>query len=75
MDWGGCSEVEVLHGKVSGRPILKGSRVTADFVLENYDEGYAPVEVEWMFRLCVGRVQAVIDYAEQSGASCRGSSA
>ena len=30
IDWTGCSLVEVVPGKVSGVPILKGTRVQAD---------------------------------------------
>jgi uncharacterized protein (DUF433 family) len=67
MDWSGCEEVEQVPGKVSGQPILKGTRVPADFVVENYGEGYAPAEVAWMFRLDSVQVQIVIDYAEQMG--------
>ena len=38
-----CPLVEIIPGKVSGAPLLKGTRLPADTVLENY-EGVSPVE-------------------------------
>jgi len=35
MDWSGCGEVEQVAGKLSGVPVLKGTRVQADLVLDN----------------------------------------
>ncbi len=43
MDWSDCPLVEVNPRKVSGVPILKGTRVQADSIVENY-EGGSPVE-------------------------------
>jgi uncharacterized protein (DUF433 family) len=43
MDWKDCPLVEIIPGKVSGAPLLKGTRLPADTVLENY-EGVSPVE-------------------------------
>jgi len=34
MDWSGCDLVESVPGKVSGRPIVKGTRVLADQIVE-----------------------------------------
>jgi len=42
MDWSGCDLVEVVPGKVSGVPLVKGTRIPADFVIEISDRG-APV--------------------------------
>lgn len=36
MDWGGCMDVEVIPGKVSGVPLVRGSRVQADSVVESF---------------------------------------
>ena len=37
MDWSGCELVEVVPGKVSGVPLVNGTRIPADFVIESYD--------------------------------------
>lgn len=65
MDWAGCDEVEQVPGKVSGVPILKGTRVQSDAITENYDEGFTAQEVADMFRLDLRQVQAVLDFASQ----------
>jgi uncharacterized protein (DUF433 family) len=45
MDWSGCEIVETVAGKVSGRPILKGTRVPADAVVENFESGESVEEI------------------------------
>ncbi len=37
MDWSGCELVEVIPGKVSGVPLVKGTRIPADFVIESFE--------------------------------------
>jgi uncharacterized protein (DUF433 family) len=39
MDWSGCELVEVIPGKVSGVPLVKGTRIPADLVLKYVDSG------------------------------------
>ncbi|MDX6460474.1 MAG: hypothetical protein QOE55_4171, partial [Acidobacteriaceae bacterium] len=39
MDWSSCEVVEIVPGKVSGLPVIRGSRVPADQVLENHNAG------------------------------------
>ncbi len=39
MDWTKCQLVEVVPGKVSGAPLIKGTRVPADTVVENRELG------------------------------------
>jgi uncharacterized protein (DUF433 family) len=43
VDWSDCPMVETNPRRVSGAPILRGTRVQADSILENY-EGGSPVE-------------------------------
>jgi uncharacterized protein (DUF433 family) len=62
VDWSGCSEVEQIEGKVSGVPILCGTHVQADAIVENYEVGLGAAEIADTFDLDVAQVQAVIDY-------------
>ena len=39
MDWSDCDIVEVIPGKVSGEPLIKGTRMPADQVIESLDNG------------------------------------
>jgi uncharacterized protein (DUF433 family) len=43
MDWSGCDLVEVIEGKVSGKPIVVGTRIPADVIVSNFDAG-SPLE-------------------------------
>lgn len=43
MDWEGCDLVEVVPGKVSGRPIVRGTRILADTIVADYELG-SPIE-------------------------------
>ena len=43
MNWTGCDLVEQVPGKVSGRPVVKGTRILADQILEDAELG-SPVE-------------------------------
>jgi uncharacterized protein (DUF433 family) len=43
MDWSRCDLVEVIPGKVSGRPVIKGTRILAD-AIEQYSARGATVE-------------------------------
>ncbi len=39
VDWTDCPLVEINPHKVSGAPILRGTRVQADSIFENYEGG------------------------------------
>lgn len=56
MDWSGCDVVEVVPGKVNGAPLLKGTRVPADQVIESLDGGETVSEVAYNFDLDVRQV-------------------
>ncbi len=43
MDWSGCELVEVVPGEVSGQPIIRGTRILADTIVEDYEMG-SPIE-------------------------------
>jgi uncharacterized protein (DUF433 family) len=43
MDWSGCELVEVIPGKHSGDPLIKGTRIPADAIVSNFETG-SPVE-------------------------------
>ena len=51
MNWSGCDLVEIVPGKVSGVPVIKGTRVPADQVLASLDGGESVEEVAYNFDL------------------------
>jgi uncharacterized protein (DUF433 family) len=38
-DWTGCAEVERVEEKMSGEPVIKGTRVLAQTIVDNYAAG------------------------------------
>jgi uncharacterized protein (DUF433 family) len=64
MDWSGCEVVEIVPGKVSGAPILKGTRVQADTVLESHELGESVDEIAYSFDLDAGDVRKLLAFAE-----------
>jgi uncharacterized protein (DUF433 family) len=63
MDWSDCEVVEVIPGKVSGAPIVKGSRVQADTVLESHRLGESVDEIAYSFDLNPDDIRALLTYA------------
>jgi uncharacterized protein (DUF433 family) len=35
IDWAGCEFVERIPGKVSGRPVVRGTRILADTIVQD----------------------------------------
>jgi uncharacterized protein (DUF433 family) len=62
-DWTDCPLVEVVPGKVSGVPILKGTRMPADAIVENYASGLPAAEIAEVFQLPADSVQELLAYA------------
>ncbi|MGA2852235.1 MAG: DUF433 domain-containing protein [Terracidiphilus sp.] len=62
LDWSGCSEVEVVPGKVSGTPILRNTRFPADSILDHYVQGHSVEHILECFVLDARQVQVVYDY-------------
>ncbi len=63
MDWTGCSLVEVIPGKVSGVPLLKGTRLPADTVLRNYEAGSSVEEIADNFGVPEQSIRQLLMYA------------
>ena len=63
MDWSGCELVEVIPGKVSGVPLVRGSRVQADAVLENAESGESVDEIAYNFDLDPEDIRGILAYA------------
>jgi uncharacterized protein (DUF433 family) len=45
IDWKDCPDVERIPGKVSGAWSVVGTRIPAEAVLDNAEDGYSPVEI------------------------------
>jgi uncharacterized protein (DUF433 family) len=63
MDWTGCPYTEIVEGKVSGVPLLKGTRVQADTIVESAELGRTPEEIADDYRVPLIQVRALLAYA------------
>ena len=63
MDWTGCPLVEINPKKVSGAPILKGTRVQADSIVENYEGGSSVEEISENFAIPETTIRELLAFA------------
>lgn len=49
IDWTACELIEQVPGKVSGRPIVRGTRIMPDGIVNSYDmgESIADIHEDW----------------------------
>lgn len=65
MDWTGCELVEVIPGKVSGAPLVVGTRIPADVIVKNFSSGSPVEEIEENYpSLPRKTITALLAYAE-----------
>lgn len=65
IDWVACAQVEVDAQKLSGTPVLKGSRMPADAIVQNYASGLPADEIAEIFQLPVEGVRLLLTYAAE----------
>lgn len=63
VDWSNCSSVEINPRKVSGAPILKGTRVQADSIVENYEGGSSVEEISENFGVPRATIREILAFA------------
>jgi uncharacterized protein (DUF433 family) len=63
MDWSGCELVEVIPGKTSGAPLIKGTPIPADAIVSDFATGL-PVEeiVEKYSSVSNETIRAIVVY-------------
>ena len=67
MDWSKCPDFESKSGVVSGAWVVRGTRVPADAVIDNADDGFTPEEIatEIYPTVPVAAVRQIIAFARQ----------
>ena len=65
IDWSGCDDVEQVSGKVSGQPVVVGTRILAQGVIDNAEDGYTAEQIaaEIYDGLPVDRARRIIAFA------------
>ena len=64
IDWMACELIERVPGKVSGRPIVRGTRILPDGIVNSYDMGESIEEIreDWP-SLSVAQIMRLIEFA------------
>jgi uncharacterized protein (DUF433 family) len=64
IDWMACELIEKIPGKVSGRPIVRGTRILPDAIVDSYDLGETIDELlEGFPSLSIAQIQRLIEFA------------
>ena len=64
VDWSECSLVEVKPGVQSGAPVLRGTRMPANAIVDNFEYGLSVSEIAEQFELPPDRIKAILAYAQ-----------
>ena len=69
VDWRACELIETVPGKVSGRPVVVGTRILPDVIVDSFDLGESIEELAEGFpSLTISQIQRLIDFAHQQRA-------
>jgi uncharacterized protein (DUF433 family) len=64
LDWKDCKLVEVVPGKVSGVPLIKGTRVPVAQVFASKDGGESIEEIAYNFDLNPEDIAGILSYRD-----------
>jgi uncharacterized protein (DUF433 family) len=72
IDWMACELIEQVPGKVSGRPIVRGTRILPDAIVNSYDLGETIEELREGFpSLTVAQIERLIEFAHAQRSQAR----
>jgi uncharacterized protein (DUF433 family) len=64
IDWSECPLIEIKPGVQSGAPVLRGTRMPANAIVDNFDYGLSVAEIAEQFELPTDSVEAIVTYAK-----------
>ena len=64
IDWSECPLVEVNPRVQSGAPVLRGTRMPVNAIVDNFEYGVSVAEISEQFELPEDRIQAILSYAK-----------
>jgi uncharacterized protein (DUF433 family) len=65
MDWKDCDIVEVVPGKMSGQPVIRGTRVRAQTIVDNFEAGSPEDEIAENYpSVPVDKIRALLAFAQ-----------
>ncbi len=64
IDWMSCELIEMVPGKVSGRPVLRGTRIMPEAIVNSYELGDSLEEIHEGFpTLSIDQIKRLIEFA------------
>ncbi len=63
IDWSECPLVEVKPGVQSGAPVLLGTRMPVDAIVDNFEYGLSVAEIAEQFEIPRDSIEAILTYA------------
>jgi uncharacterized protein (DUF433 family) len=67
IDWTVCELIEQVPGKVSERPVVRGTRIMPDPIVNSYDLGDSIDEIHEGFpTLSIAQIKRLIEFAPAS---------
>ena len=65
IDWTQCELIERVPGKVSGRPVVRGTRIMPEAIVGSYELGETLEELEQGFpTLTTAQIKRLIEFAQ-----------
>ena len=64
IDWSECPLVEIKLGVQSGAPVLRGTRMPVNAIVDNFDYGVGVAEISEQFEIPPDCIEAILAYAE-----------
>jgi uncharacterized protein (DUF433 family) len=64
VDWSQCPLVEIKPGVQSGDPVLIGTRMPVNAIVDNFDYGVSVAEIAEQFEVPRGCIAAILAYAK-----------
>ena len=64
IDWPECPLVEVKAGVQSGAPVLRGTRMPVNAIVDNFDYGVSVEEIAEQFEISADYIEAILNYAK-----------
>ncbi len=64
IDWSECLLVEVKSGVQGGVPVLRGTRMPVEAIVDNFDYGVSVAEIAEQFEVPPEHIEAILTYVK-----------
>jgi uncharacterized protein (DUF433 family) len=66
MDWMQCEEIEAVAGKMGGRPVIKGTRIEPETLVQDFELGSRVEEIHENFpTVPIETIRRVLEFAHK----------